>query len=725
MAQPVFVITIFKVFTGVSTAGLFTYFGRDGGSFSHFQQVLQFQRFDTCSVERLRLIVDLHVGDTLAQIGQLSDTLLHVFASTEYTEVVLHAALQLATQGSDVFAVSTVVQCVQARQGSFDVGFGSVVVFDAVGQRLFQVQAGSTAEYHQVEQRVAAQTVGTVNRYASHFTYREQTRNDLIHAIGVLGDRLAMDVGGNAAHHIVASRNNRNRRNNRVNVGESLRQFADAWQTAVQHFLAQVVEFEHHVVAIRTATVAGDDFFNHRASNHVTTGKVFGVRSITLHETLAVLVDQVSTFTTAAFCNQYTGAGDAGRVELPHFDVLYRYASTQSHADAVTGVDQGVGGGSVDTTCTAGSQYGGFGADVGSFASFDADRDHTDEIAFLVLHQVDSVVLVQERGTGFQVALIKGVQQGVTGTVGSRASTRSLAAFTVVLGLTTERTLVDTALFGTRERQTHVVQLENRGRAFLTHVFDSVLVTDVVGALDGIVHVPAPVIVRVSRRDRARDAALSGYSVRTGRENLGDHGSLVTTLRQLQRSAHAGTATTNNDGVERNRWNVSHESDTPENLHTPDEVSEHRNAAYCLEKETYSGRGLAERHWRQVVGRDGPHADPGVSAQSNKGQEAENTHPVVGEQFMPLGILEARVGHDVSDQKDEVSRENDRRHTLRHPVIEARTRQVRDVSYHIQTPARTITTTETAITIFEPSLPPSSVSPMPMSMIKWRTPATR
>ncbi len=92
---------------------------------------------------------------------------------------------------------------------------------------------------------------------------------------------------------------------------------------------------------------------------------------------------------------------------------------------------------------------------------------------------------------------------------------------------------------------------------------------------------------------------------------------------------------------------------------------------------------------------------------------------------MPLGVVDAWIRYEVADQEDEISRENDRRHALRHPVIEARTRQVRDTGYHIQTPTRTITTTDTTITIFEPSLPPSSVSPMPMSMIRWRTPATR
>ncbi len=85
---------------------------------------------------------------------------------------------------------------------------------------------------------------------------------------------------------------------------------------------------------------------------------------------------------------------------------------------------------------------------------------------------------------------------------------------------------------------------------------------------------------------------------------------------------------------------------------------------------------------------------------------------------MPLGIVDAWVGDHVADQEDEVSRENDRRDALRHPVIEARTRQVRDVGYHTQTPTRTISTTEMTITIFEPSLPPSSVSPTPMSMIR-------
>src|SRR5690606_14126169 len=242
---------------------------------------------------------------------------------------------------------------------------------------------------------------------------------------------------------------------------EGLRQFADARQTAVQHFLAQVVELEQYVILVRANTVTGDNLFDHRAGNHVATSQVFGIGRVTLHEALAMGVDQVTTLTAAAFGNQYTSAGNTGRVELPHFDVLHRHAGTQGHAHAVTGVDQGVGGGGIDTASTTSGQNNGLGADVDRFAGFDADGDDANDGTVLVLHQINRVPLVEERGTGLQVGLIQGVQQRVTGTVGSGTGTGSLSRIVRTLGLTTERTLIDAALFGTGERQPHVFELEH------------------------------------------------------------------------------------------------------------------------------------------------------------------------------------------------------------------------------------------------------------------------
>ena len=78
-----------------------------------------------------------------------------------------------------------------------------------------------------------------------------------------------------------------------------------------------------------------------------------------------------------------------------------------------------------------------------------------------------------------------------------------------------------------------MVQLEYRLRTYAAHVFDGVLVTDVIGALDGVVHVPAPVVVRVGAGDRAGDAALGGNRVRTCWKYFRDTGGLVAGLGQL------------------------------------------------------------------------------------------------------------------------------------------------------------------------------------------------
>src|SRR5690606_17114970 len=149
------------------------------------------------------------------------------------------------------------------------------------------------------------------------------------------------------------------------------------------------------------------------------------------------------------------------RVELPHLDVLHRHAGAQRHADTVASVDQRVSGRCIDATGTASGKHGGFGTDVNGFAGLDADSDDANHCAVLVLHQIHRVPLIEEHGVVLQVALIKGMQQRVTGTVGSGAGTSSLTTLTEVLGLTTERTLIDAALLGTGERQPHMLKLEH------------------------------------------------------------------------------------------------------------------------------------------------------------------------------------------------------------------------------------------------------------------------
>ena len=200
-------------------------------------------------------------------------------------------------------------------------------------------------------------------------------------------------------------------------------------------------------------------------------------------------------------------------MELPHFDILHREARAQRHANAVTGVDMGVGSRGVNAPGAARGKDRGLGFDVHDFAGFHADGDYPDHRAVLVLDQVSGVPLVKKHRVVLHVALVQGVQQGVAGAVRRGTGARGLAALTVILGLAAEGALVDAALFRAGERQAHVLQFEHGLGADTAHVLDGVLVTDVIGALHGVIHMPAPVIVGVGAGDGAGDPALGRYRV--------------------------------------------------------------------------------------------------------------------------------------------------------------------------------------------------------------------
>ena len=146
------------------------------------------------------------------------------------------------------------------------------------------------------------------------------------------------------------------------------------------------------------------------------------------------------------------------------------------------------------------------------------------------------------------VTLVKRVQQGVAGTVGGRTGARH-GLLAQVGRVAPKRTLVDGAVGIAVERHAEVLELVDDLRRLAAHEFDGVLVTEVVGALDGVKHVPVPVVL-AHVAQRGPDAALCRHRVRTGGEHLGEHGDVVAGLGQLQRAAHAGATGTDDDRVE-------------------------------------------------------------------------------------------------------------------------------------------------------------------------------
>ena len=76
------------------------------------------------------------------------------------------------------------------------------------------------------------------------------------------------------------------------------------------------------------------------------------------------------------------------------------------------------------------------------------------------------------------------------------------------------------------KRQTY---LNNSIRRLPAHVVNSILVTQPVRSLHSVVHVPSPVVLSHVAQGGI-DTTLSSDGVRSGREQLGDTGSLETAL---------------------------------------------------------------------------------------------------------------------------------------------------------------------------------------------------
>src|SRR5699024_3538738 len=93
MAEPVFIITTFVVFTSMRTARLFTCLCSNCSCLCNFKHILQFKSFDTCCVKGTAFVDNLNIFDTLTHLLELNNTFLHELTGAEYTEVILHAVL--------------------------------------------------------------------------------------------------------------------------------------------------------------------------------------------------------------------------------------------------------------------------------------------------------------------------------------------------------------------------------------------------------------------------------------------------------------------------------------------------------------------------------------------------------------------------------------------------------------------------------------------------------
>lgn len=91
-------------------------------------------------------------------------------------------------------------------------------------------------------------------------------------------------------------------------------------------------------------------------------------------------------------------------------------------------------------------------------------------------------------------------------------------------------------------------QLVNGLGRLARQVFHRVGIAQPVAALDGVIHVPLPV-VRAHVRQRGSNAALCGNRMRAGREDLGDAGRAQPLFGHAERGAQTGTPGPDNNHV--------------------------------------------------------------------------------------------------------------------------------------------------------------------------------
>src|SRR5690606_29804585 len=217
-----------------------------------------------------------------------------------------------------------------------------------------------------------------------------------------------------------------------------------------------------------------------------------------------------------------------------------------------TGVDEGVGGCGPDATCTTGGQNDLLAFKDIDFAGFHFQRGDAENVACFIAQEVECHPFNEELGTGRHVTLIKRVQHGMTGTVsgGTGALDR---LFAEVGSVTTEGTLVNGAVRVAVKRHAEVLKLIHGVGRFTAHEFDGVLVAEPVGTFHRVVHVPVPVVF-AHVAQRGADTALSGDSMRTGREDFGENGYRQPRFSQLKGTTHAGPAGAYDHHIEAAAW---------------------------------------------------------------------------------------------------------------------------------------------------------------------------
>ena len=225
-------------------------------------------------------------------------------------------------------------------------------------------------------------------------------------------------------------------------------------------------------------------------------------------------------------------------MELPKLHVFERYTSASSHPHSVARIDEGVGGCRPYSPGATGGEDGGLGLQCQKLSGFHLERNDPDAFALIVHEKVERHPFNEELGSSANISLVKGVKQRVSRSIGCCAGALDWL-FSEIGGVAAKGSLVNGAVWVPVERHPKMLELVDHMRCLFAHELDGVLVPEIVRPLDGVEHVPVPVVLaHVS--ERSTNATLRGNRVRARGEDLRQHRYVETRLCELQGTTHAG-----------------------------------------------------------------------------------------------------------------------------------------------------------------------------------------
>ena len=236
-------------------------------------------------------------------------------------------------------------------------------------------------------------------------------------------------------------------------------------------------------------------------------------------------------------------------MELEELHVLERDSLAPDDADAVARQGVGVGRGLEHLAEPTGRKdYGGRieHVDVTGRQFVRDDTARARRALFFGQDEVEDVELVVELDTELGAVLEEGLQNHVPGAVGGVARATD-GCFSVVTRMATKSTLVDLAVRRAVERETHVLEIDDRVDCFAREDLGSILVNEVVATLDGVERVPLPRVFFDVGQCRGH-SALRRSRVRTRRVQLGDDRRLCVGGR-FDGRAHSCATRAHNDNV--------------------------------------------------------------------------------------------------------------------------------------------------------------------------------